>query len=450
MATTTTKKKAEEKKVKIVAPLFINAASASMVSDSSNINANTSSGHNSRGDNASIMSSHSLRTYHSARTAMVTPRDARHYPASLDAIMEQMETACEASTNRTILQRLRAIVKRKVDFQDEDGDEDNCSDEHDFGRFRGEGGLDSEDSVMALRGALISASKKVKRKGVEYWDAKCAHELGLLLKLLGRATANHRVGTSRSIRIDMNNIERRTPSNNRFLLFTPKIARVNSRAAVTESVPTTPDTSSAAAVKVIKATPESRFHCLKLIQLFVTWSCLILVCQMPWMMLIYFLSIQPPEGKVKETCNRNLNGFLLGFLILLGVHSTISVVASSASALRDERKKRYWHARAKYAVATSSAVMLAYNFWGLTLVWDKGSDCSQVAPTIHGLSLAVVIVFMAIPCICAAIRYPARRMAKQATRLRNGERAAARRVAGGEHRGKMKLLLPKSTSVLEV
>ena len=115
------------------------------------------------------------------------------------------------------------------------------------------------------------------------------------------------------------------------------------------------------------------------------------------------------------TCNLKFNQFLFGFLIILSFHSGISIIASTASALRDDKDKKRWMARAKYVVGFSSTVLLGYCIWGLTLVWDASeeSKCHEAAREEYQMSLAIVVFFLAFPCACLAIRIPSQKITKE-------------------------------------
>jgi hypothetical protein len=126
------------------------------------------------------------------------------------------------------------------------------------------------------------------------------------------------------------------------------------------------------------------------------WAAVTCCLYVPWIVTIltYLRSSLPG-------CSDSRRQYLFGFLIALLINLALNYFVSCVPSV--DRGNTCCARYGKYAVRLCSVVIVMYNIWGVTLIWspvDSGAMCS-----LDPLILAVVVVFLALPCSCLIIRF---------------------------------------------
>jgi hypothetical protein len=125
------------------------------------------------------------------------------------------------------------------------------------------------------------------------------------------------------------------------------------------------------------------------------WAGVACCLYVPWIVTIYaYLRMGLPG--CSDARKQYLFGFVIALLLNLALNYFVSCVPSV------DRGNTCFARYGKYVVRLCSLVIVMYNIWGVTLIWSPQVNANDCA--LDPLILAVVVVFLVLPCSCLIIR----------------------------------------------
>mmetsp|Transcript_21103 Transcript_21103/g.37838 ORF Transcript_21103/g.37838 Transcript_21103/m.37838 type:complete len:227 (-) Transcript_21103:226-906(-) len=129
------------------------------------------------------------------------------------------------------------------------------------------------------------------------------------------------------------------------------------------------------------------------------WACLFVVCYAPWFVVLVI------SYRGRSFCTKGEASYIYIFMFFLGVNFVLNCGAACIAVFdrgvlcTDRARTKRWINR---VIGLYTATFIAFNVYGLTLLWvpsGRESNCSLQPET-----LAIIVAFLVLPCICFGLQ----------------------------------------------